>query len=125
LRAVLPKDLRAVVDEIALLAGPMPERPTETVDLALVRRAIREQHKARITYLDDRGARSERVVWPLGLGFFQRTRVLVTWCEMRRDFRSFRSDRIQNWETLSARLPKSRAALLRSWRERERIPAQI
>lgn len=125
LRAVLPKDLRAVVDEIALLAGPMPERPPETIDLAAVRRAIREQHKARITYVDERGARSERVVWPLGLGFFQRARVLVAWCETRADFRSFRSDRVQSWETLSARLPKPRSALLRSWRERERIPAQI
>ena len=125
LRAVLPKDLRTVVDEMALLAGPTPERPPEHIELAVVRRAIREQHKARLTYVDERGARSERVVWPLGLGFFQRARVLVAWCETRADFRSFRSDRIEHWETLSARLPKSRAALLRQWRERERIPAQI
>ncbi len=125
LRAVLPKDLRTVVDEIALLAGPAPSLPPETIELAEVRRAIREQHKARITYQDERGARSERVVWPLGLGFFQRARVLVAWCEARADFRSFRSDRIEHWQTLGAHLPKSRTALLRQWRDRERIPAQI
>ena len=125
LRAVLPKDLLRVADEIALLAGPTPERPPETIDVAEVRRAIREQHKARISYVAEQGARSERVIWPLGLGFFQRARVLVAWCEARQDFRSFRSDRIEQWETLSARLPKSRTALLRQWRERERIPAQI
>ena len=125
LRAVLPKDLRTVVDEIALLAGPAPARPPETIELAEVRRAIRAQHKAHITYTDERGTRSERVVWPLGLGFFQRARVLVAWCEARADFRSFRSDRIEHWETLAARLPKSRTVLLRQWRERERIPAQI
>jgi predicted DNA-binding transcriptional regulator YafY len=123
LRAVLPKDLRAVVDETALLAGPALERPAETIDISEVRRAIREQHKARITYSAD--GQSTRVIWPLGLGFFQRSRVLVAWCEARRDFRSFRSDRILRWETQSAHLPKSRMALLREWRERERIPAQI
>jgi predicted DNA-binding transcriptional regulator YafY len=125
LRAVLPKDLRTVVDEVALLAGPASERAPETIELSEVRRAIREQHKARMTYVDERCARSERVVWPIGLGFFQRARVLVTWCEARADFRSFRTDRIEHWQTLSAHLPKSRSALLRQWRERERIPAQI
>ena len=125
LRAVLPKDLRAVVDETALLAGTALARPSEAIDLAEVRRALRDQRKARIAYTSEGGASSERVIWPLGLGFFQRSRVLVAWCEARGDFRSFRSDRIARWETLSARLPRSRLALLREWRERERIPEQI
>jgi predicted DNA-binding transcriptional regulator YafY len=125
LRAVLPKDLRAVVDETALLAGPALARPPEAIDLAEVRRAIRDQRKARIAYTNERGTSSERVIWPLGLGFFQRSRLIVAWCETRADFRSFRSDRIAHWETLSARLPRSRMALLKEWRERERIPEQI
>ncbi|HTA88652.1 MAG TPA: YafY family protein, partial [Polyangiaceae bacterium] len=85
LRAVLPKDLRAVVDETALLAGPALARPPETVELGELRRAIREQKKARIVYTNDRGTQSERVIWPLGLAFFQRVRLLVAWCEMRGD----------------------------------------
>ena len=125
LRAVLPKDLRAVVDETALLAGPALARPPESIALAEVRRAIRDQRKARIAYTNERSASSERVIWPLGLGFFQRSRVIVAWCETRGDFRSFRSDRIAHWEILSARLPRSRMALLKEWRERERIPEQI
>jgi predicted DNA-binding transcriptional regulator YafY len=125
LRAVLPKDLRVVVDETALLAGPALARPAESIDLAEVRRAIRDQRKARIAYTNEQGTSSERVIWPLGLGFFQRSRVVVAWCETRADFRSFRSDRIAHWQTLSARLPRSRMALLNEWRERERIPEQI
>ena len=125
LRAVLPKDLRAVVDETALLAGPALARPPETVELAELRRAIRDQKKARIQYTNDQGSQTERVIWPLGLAFFQRARLLVAWCEMRGDFRSFRTDRMAEWETLAARLPKSRVVLLREWRERERIPAPI
>ena len=125
LRAVLPKDLRTVVDETALLAGPALARPPERIEIAELRRAIREQRKARIAYANDRGVTSERVIWPLGLAFFQRARVLVAWCETRADFRSFRTDRMAEWETLSSRLPRSRVALLREWRERERIPEQI
>ena len=125
LRAVLPKDLRTLVEETALLAGPALERPRESVDLAELRRAIREQRKARIDYTNERGERGERVIWPLGLAFFQRVRVLVAWCETRGDFRSFRTDRMAHWETLAARLPRARVALLRQWREREHIPEQI
>ena len=125
LRAVLPKDLRTLVDETALLAGTALPRPAESIDLSEVRRAIREQRKARIRYTSHAGSSTERVIWPLGLGFFQRARLVIAWCETRGDFRSFRSDRIANWETLAARLPRSRMALLREWRERERIPEQI
>ncbi|MES1177679.1 MAG: YafY family protein [Myxococcales bacterium] len=125
LRAVLPKDLRAVVDETALLAGPAIARPAEQIELAEVRHAIREQKKARIEYSNEQGTQTERVIWPLGLGFFQRARLVVAWCEARADFRSFRTDRIASWETLPARLPRSRTALLREWRQREQIPEQL
>ena len=125
LRAVLPKDLRTLVEETALLAGPAVERPVDSVDLSELRRAIREQRKARIAYMNDQGVSSDRVIWPLGLAFFQRARVLVAWCETRADFRSFRTDRMARWETLAARLPRARMGLLREWRERERIPEQI
>jgi predicted DNA-binding transcriptional regulator YafY len=125
LRAVLPKDLRTLLDETGLLAGPALQRPQESVDLAELRRAIREQRKARIVYGAPHGVRTERVIWPLGLGFFERSRVLVAWCELRADFRAFRSDRIVDWQTLTARLPRSRIALLREWRARERIPEPI
>jgi len=125
LRAVLPKDLRALLDETALLAGPALARPEETVDLAELRRAIREQRKARIVYAGESGAPTTRVIWPLGLGFFQRSRLVVAWCEAREDFRSFRTDRIKLWATLPVRLPRSRVALLREWRASERIPEPI
>jgi len=125
LRAVLPKDLRALLESTGLLAGPARERPAEQVDLSEVRRALRRQRKAEIDYVDQRGAFSTRTIWPLAVGFFERARVVVAWCEQRQDFRSFRTDRIRRWLTLSADLPRARSVLLREWREREKIPAQI
>jgi len=125
LRAVLPKDLRVMLEGTGLLAGPARERPTEQVDLAEIRRALRREQKAEIDYVDQRNVASTRVIWPIALGFFERVRVVVAWCEQRQDFRSFLSDRIQRWVTLPSGLPRARAALLRQWRERENIPAQV
>jgi predicted DNA-binding transcriptional regulator YafY len=125
IRAVLPRELRTLVDETALLAGPARQRPAEAVDLREVRRAIREQRKARIDYVTGNADRTTRVVWPIGLGFFERARVVIAWCEMRGDFRSFRADRMMSWTTLAERLPRSRTALLHEWRAREGIPAQL
>jgi predicted DNA-binding transcriptional regulator YafY len=124
-RAVLPRELRQRADETALLAGPARQRPSEAVDLREVRRAIREERKARIDYLTGDAERTTRVVWPIGLGFFERARVVIAWCELRADFRSFRADRVTRWTTLATRLPRSRVTLLRAWRDRENIPPQL
>jgi predicted DNA-binding transcriptional regulator YafY len=122
LRAVLPKDLRPLVDEVSLLAGPARERPPDGVDLALVRRAVREQRKARIDYAGPQGAPSTRTIWPLGLAYFERARVVIAWCESRNDFRTFRTDRITSWAPLPERIGRPRTTLLREWRAREAIP---
>jgi predicted DNA-binding transcriptional regulator YafY len=125
LRAVLPKDLQALVSGTGLLAGPARARPRESIDLAELRRALRIERKVRLEYTDKGGHASARVVWPVALGFFERSRVLVAWCETRADFRSFRVDRIARFTLLASGFPKRRASLLRTWRERERIPAQL
>jgi len=125
LRAVLPKDLQVLLDETGLLAGPARERPPESIDLAEVRRAIRLEQKALIEYADQRGVATKRTVWPVALGFFERSRVVVAWCEAREDFRSFRADRMRSFTLLAAGYPRARSSLLRAWRERERIPAQV
>jgi predicted DNA-binding transcriptional regulator YafY len=124
-RAVLPRDLRRVVDESALFAGPHRHGPEIAIDLAAVRRSIRDARKVRIAYADERGQASERVIWPIGLAFFERARLVVGWCEKREDFRSFRADRISRWEPLTAGFDRPRRALLADWRAREGIAAPI
>ena len=119
IRAVVPRDLRRVVDDATLLVGPRRKPLPIQVDEAAIRRAIREERKARIDYADGTGRTSERVIWPLGLGYFTDVRLVVAWCEARRDFRSFRADRIGTWVTLDARLPRKRAVLLSEWRAKD------
>ena len=44
------------------------------------------------------------------------TRMLVAWCEMRVDFRSFRTDRVAGAEFLDDRYPERPAVLRAKWR---------
>ncbi|MEQ1506611.1 MAG: YafY family protein, partial [Myxococcota bacterium] len=124
-RAVLPRDLRRTVDESALFAGPRREGPPLTVALAEVRQSIRDARKVRVTYVDEAGRSSDRVIWPLGLAFFERVRLVVAWCEARADFRTFRVDRFSRWDRTTDRFDRPRRALLAEWRARESIPAPI
>ena len=114
--AVLPKDLRGHVEDDALLVGPGWARP-QTVELALLRRALREEKKLALSYADGKGARTERIVWPVTLGFFESTRVLAAWCELRQGFRHFRTDRILAADILPERSPKARRNLMAAWRQ--------
>ena len=117
--AVLPPGLRDEIDGTPLLIGPSSAGVTDQVDLALVRQAIRAECKLRIEYRDEKGVASTRVIWPFALGFFDSVRILMSWCELRGDFRHFRTDRIAALEA-GERYPRRRHALLQEWRQRLR-----
>jgi predicted DNA-binding transcriptional regulator YafY len=123
--AVLPDDLRERMDDSGLLAGPGFEPREERIDLAPIRQAIRAERKLILQYVDAKGERSKRTVWPIVLGFFDRSRVLAAWCELRQDYRHFRTDRIIGLRLTDKRYPRRRRALMREWREIEGIPEQI
>jgi predicted DNA-binding transcriptional regulator YafY len=123
--AVLPDDLRERIDDSGLLAGPGAEPKEERIDLAPIRQAIRAERKLILRYVDAKGERSRRTVWPIVLGFFDRSRVLAAWCELRQDYRHFRTDRIIGLRLTGKRYPRRRRALMREWREIEGIPEQI
>ncbi|WP_262032561.1 HTH domain-containing protein [Microvirga sp. Mcv34] len=113
--AVLPAELRERMEDDAMVVGHGWERP-QVVELALLRRALNEGRKLALTYTDEKGARTARVVWPVSLGFFESTRVLAAWCELRGSFRHFRADRVEAAEILPERLPRPRRQLMKEWR---------
>jgi predicted DNA-binding transcriptional regulator YafY len=120
--AVLPDDLRDSIDATGLLAGPGRKPPLDPIDVASLRTAIRTEHKLVIDYTDPKGKRTRRTVWPIALGFFDRVRVLAAWCELRQDFRHFRTDRIASLRETKQRYPRRRRALMKEWRAVEGIP---
>jgi len=46
-------------------------------------------------------------------------RIVAAWCELRQDFRHFRTDRIVTLNVSDKRYPRRRQAMLKEWRERE------
>jgi len=62
--------------------------------LGELRQAINERRRLHFAYESESGERSERTVRPLGLYFWGRSWTLAAYCELREDFRSFRSDRM-------------------------------
>lgn len=123
--AVLPKSLRSELEESSLLVGPGAKIDDSAIAPDL-RKAIRTERKLRFSYRDGAGAASLRTVWPFALTFFDEARVLMCWCELRSDFRSFRTDRIGEVELLDARYPQRRQVLLKAWSERNpRVPMKF
>lgn len=119
--AVLPPDLRDSLDASTLLVGPGEPIAAGDAELASIRRAIRGERKLLIAYRDAADTQTRRTVWPFALGFFDRTRVVAAWCELRQAIRHFRTDRITALEVGEDRYPRRRHALLREWRETEGI----
>ncbi len=122
--AVLPADLRDELDASALLVGPGAAIAAGDAELAAIREAIRGERKLAIAYLDRDAVETRRTIWPFALGFFDRARVVVAWCELRHAFRHFRTDRIAALTATGSRYPRRRQALLKEWRENEGIRPQ-
>jgi predicted DNA-binding transcriptional regulator YafY len=118
--AVLPPSLRDDVESSTLLV-PGKTSDEAAPDLAPIRAAIRSERKLALEYHDTQGARTERTIWPFGVGYFDEARVVMAWCELRQGFRHFRADRIASCRTLDARYPTSRQRLLMDWRTSERV----
>ena len=115
--AVLPPEHRRELEASALLVGKAGRKPVALSEDDPFRAAIRGEYKLRIAYRDSASKTSHRVVWPFALVYFEQSRVLSTWCELRKDFRNFRSDRITKVEPLHEPYPRSRRALLREWQQ--------
>jgi predicted DNA-binding transcriptional regulator YafY len=121
--AVLPADLRHELDTSTLLVGPGASLAAGDQELPKIRRAIRAQRKLDITYRDLKGVETSRTVWPFALGFFDRVRVLVCWCETRQAIRHFRTDRIIALAVARQAYPRARHQLLAEWRAQQQVQA--
>ncbi|WP_272660481.1 helix-turn-helix transcriptional regulator, partial [Providencia sp. PROV112] len=49
-----------------------------------LRLSLREECKAKMTYLDGQNQPSERIIWPIAIGYMKDSQVLAAWCELRK-----------------------------------------
>jgi len=117
--AVIPENLRPLVVEPATRAAPNWRSEPDNIDMAAVRQAVRHGRKITLSYRDEQERESRRTVWPFAIGYYETTRLLVCWCELRVAFRSFRTDRVSGAEFHEERYPDRPATLRARWR-RER-----
>jgi predicted DNA-binding transcriptional regulator YafY len=122
--AVLPDDMKDGVEDNGLMVAIGEEIPAGDAELPTIRLAIRGERKLRIAYVDADGKRTSRTIWPFAIGFFDRTRMVAAWCETRKDFRHFRTDRIATLKMTETRYPRRRQVLAKEWREKEGIAPQ-
>ncbi|MFZ1991438.1 MAG: YafY family protein [Alphaproteobacteria bacterium] len=117
--AVLPDHLHPFLIEPAGASVPLRALAMSMIDVARVRESIRSQGKIALTYRDENGAQTRRVIWPIAIGYLDSVCLIVAWCELRKGFRHFRTDRIAAPEFLPERYAKARSGLLAAWK-RER-----
>jgi predicted DNA-binding transcriptional regulator YafY len=114
--SVLTPELRRKFAESTLLVGPSDAAPVSDNHPDVIYAAISREQKILLHYRDEQGNESSRVIWPFTLGFFERVQLMVGWCELRRSFRSFRTDRILSVSLLEEAYPRSRSTLFDEWR---------
>ncbi|MGN6819109.1 MAG: helix-turn-helix transcriptional regulator [Sphingomonas sp.] len=114
--SVVPEKLRPFLADPSIGTPPHNKAAPDTIDLGLVRTWIREGRKIRIDYRDERGEVSDRIVWPVIIGFFEQARVIAAWCELRRDFRHFRTDRVIAADFLDQRYDARPGELRQRWK---------
>jgi predicted DNA-binding transcriptional regulator YafY len=103
IKATVPERLRPYIAEPAITTPPGAALAPDGIDIARTRAWIRTGRKIQITYRDEHGEASERTIWPVMVGYFDAVRMLAAWCELRDDFRHFRTDRVTGAEFLDER----------------------
>lgn len=86
----------------------------------LLREAIRKKRVVLMSYEDGEGKRSDRRARPLAIWSFTDGWLFAAWCELRKDFRTFRFDRIADLSLTDDTFEDDEAKGLRTFMEMKR-----
>ena len=98
IEAAIPSEAQRSLGDSALFAPEWHFAEPIEVEVSHLRRALRDQNRVKLEYLDGVGDKSTRWVRPLAISFHGPVWMLAAWCELRDDFRTFRLDRIGGLE---------------------------
>ena len=104
---VLPEAVRLRSGQVKVHAVGMPWQGGAWRDfLDQIEMASENLRKLQMSYADEAGNETSRVVRPLGVWFWGKLWTAICWCELRNDFRMFRVDRIISLEDAGAFRPE-------------------
>ncbi|MDF2186507.1 YafY family protein [Grimontia hollisae] len=101
IHSVLLDSLKAKIEALPLAVPAFHVESECAVCGELLRQAATDKRKVFINYQTGEGKYSERIIHPLGQVYWGKVWTLVAWCELRKDYRSFRVDRIEHIEVLN------------------------
>ena len=103
-----------------LVTSSWPMQFAPKVELAEFRKAIRQEIKVQITYVDAQEESTRRVIWPLVLVYYLDATMLVAWCELRSGLRHFRLDRVDGYSLLEDRFEGQGERLVAEWESNQK-----
>ena len=118
LKASLPERMRAEFEHAVLYAKRFYCRPEIAIDIEELRHATRNEQVIEIDYSDVDENKTRRTIQPLAIVFFDRSLVVLAWCELRTDYRSFRIDRIVEMTVTDRSFRPRRVSMLREYLDR-------
>jgi predicted DNA-binding transcriptional regulator YafY len=116
IEAVLPPELAARLDKIALYAPggyhmmPAHRHMLDDLHAACLSCTVVEFGYTRLN--EDSSRAEQRIVRPLALAFWSGVWTLAAWCETRDDFRNFRMDRIEDLHVTNRNFKQKRGQRL-------------
>ena len=96
IESVLPEHLKSELSKPQMYTPEVLTNTKTARHLDELREAINTKHMLTIEYLSMNNEFSKRDLKPLGLFFWGKVWTLAAWCELRRNYRSFRVDQIQS-----------------------------
>lgn len=103
LMAAIPAARRLAAQTSRIFAPGFGNTPAMRRLFDLVHDALTQQRLLTLEYTDAQGKPTQRTVQPLGLFYWGGTWLLAAWCDLRKDYRSFRLDRCQQVTPLDER----------------------
>lgn len=118
---ILPEALRDHLSAPPIFVSDFGGRASPNVDFSKIRDAIREARKVRICYSDGQGHQSQRTIRPVAIAYYVQATIVAAWCELRADYRHFRTDRIIATEVLDEMFSSDQGRLLQGWLKQARF----
>ena len=113
--ASLPDRLKRQLNHSVLHAKSFRPRIKITCDVAVLRKATRDEIAVKIFYGDAEARKTERTILPLSIVSVDQKLMLLAHCTLRNDFRAFRVDRILRLSISNTSFAPRRVGMLRTY----------
>jgi len=104
-----------------LISSSWTAAPDISVEMSVIRVAIRDERKLAIVYHDNSGVETQRTVQPFALIFYYDAYLLAAWCELRTATRHFRLDRMTDCSETNDYFHGQGESMRRKWEKTHRI----